>query len=73
MINYKLVKIEIDSSNLVFVEYESFDDIEFKFSTHRDSFHPGDDISTQAKQIQNICAAIWSVEFIETYITAHQE
>jgi len=43
------------------------DDVEVGRSYHRSVFQPGDDVSGEAQEVQDIAAAVWTDEVVAEY------
>ena len=43
------------------------DGVELARSHHRHVVHPGDDVSGEAQEVQDIAAALWTTEVISAY------
>ena len=43
------------------------DDVEVGRSYHRSLFMPGDDVSGQPQEVQDIAAAVWTAEVVAAY------
>jgi hypothetical protein len=43
------------------------DGVELARNHHRHAVHPGDDVSGEAQEVQDIAAALWTAEVISAY------
>ena len=43
------------------------DGVELARSHHRHAVHPGDDVTGEAQEVQDIAAALWTQEVIDAY------
>ncbi|RTL10312.1 MAG: hypothetical protein EKK54_11605 [Neisseriaceae bacterium] len=67
-IQTKLIKIEVDASNIcIFAEYATFNDETFEPAKLRQSYFPGQDISQADQQVQDIALVLWTPEVIQNY------
>lgn len=67
-IQTKLNSIHIDFNNYcIFVEYKTFDHDTFESGVLRESFAPGQDISTALQDVQSLADMYWTQGIIEDY------
>ena len=65
-------KIEINEDKSIGVRRADIvlrDDVEIAESFHRAVFMPGDDVSGEPQEVQDVAATVWTPEVIETYKT----
>ncbi len=43
------------------------DDVEVGRSYHRSSFQPGDDVSGEVQEVQDVAAAVWTTDVVAAY------
>lgn len=65
--SYKIEVNENYSIGVRRVDIVLKDDVEVGRSYHRFVFQPGDDVSDQPKEVQDVAAAVWTPEVIDAY------
>ena len=63
-------KIEVNESMSLGVRRADIvlkDGVEIARSYHRELFMPGDDVSAQPQEVQDVAATVWTPEVIEKY------
>jgi len=70
-------KIEVNENNSSIgvrrADIVSKDGVEIARSYHRSLFNPGDDLSGQPQEVQDIAAVVWTDEVIAAYKASTEE
>ena len=49
------------------------DEVEIARSYHRSCFMPGDDVSAEPQEVQDVAATVWTSEVIAAYKASHPD